>query len=96
MGLGGLGHRGLKFAHALGAYVVLFTTSPGKTADTMRQGADELLKLDGTLTLAGAPEQPLVRDIEKIGIGQINDAYERPLKGDVNYRFVIDMASLKK
>jgi uncharacterized zinc-type alcohol dehydrogenase-like protein len=168
VGLGGLGHMGLKFAHALGAHVVLFTTSPGKTADAKRLGADQvvvskneeemqkhansfdfildavsaehdinaylkLLKLDGTLTLVGAPEQPLpvsafnlllprkqfagsaiggipetqemldfcgqhgiVSDIEKIGIGQINEAYDRLLKGDVKYRFVIDMASLKK
>jgi uncharacterized zinc-type alcohol dehydrogenase-like protein len=168
VGLGGLGHMGLKFAHALGAHVVLFTTSPGKTADAKRLGAHEvvlskneeemqkhansfdfildavsaehdinaylkLLKLDGTLTLVGAPERPLpvsafnlllprkqfagsaiggiaetqemldfcgehgiVSDIEKIGIGQINEAYDRLLKGDVKYRFVIDMASLKK
>src|ERR1700740_3154596 len=94
VGLGGLGHMGLKFAKALGANVVLFTTSPGKTADAVRLGADEvvisknademakhansfdfildavsadhdlnaylnLLKLDGTLTLVGAPEKPL-------------------------------------
>jgi alcohol dehydrogenase (NADP+) len=167
VGLGGLGHMGLKFAHALGAHVVLFTTSPGKTADAKRLGANEvvvskneeemqkhassfdfildavsaehdinaylnLLKLDGTLTLVGAPEKPLpvsafnlllprrqfagsaiggiaetqemldfcgthgiASDIEMIGIGQINEAYERLLKGDVKYRFVIDMASLK-
>ena len=92
-----------------------------------------LLKLDGTLTLVGAPEHPLpvavfnlicrrrrfagsgiggiaetqemldfcaehgiVSDIETIGIQQINEAYERMLKGDVKYRFVIDMASLKR
>jgi uncharacterized zinc-type alcohol dehydrogenase-like protein len=167
VGLGGLGHMGVKFAHALGAHVVLFTTSPGKTADGLRLGANEvviskdagamakhtgsfdfildavsadhdinaylqLLKLDGTLTLVGAPERPLpvaafhlllprrqfagsaiggiaetqemldfcaqhgiVSDIEMIGIQQINEAYERLLKGDVKYRFVIDMASLK-
>jgi alcohol dehydrogenase (NADP+) len=94
VGLGGLGHMGVKFAHALGARVVLFTTSPGKIADGKRLGADEvvvstnaeelqkhaasfdfildtvsadhdinaylsLLKLDGTLTLVGAPENPL-------------------------------------
>jgi alcohol dehydrogenase (NADP+) len=93
VGLGGLGHMGLKFAKAFGAKVVLFTTSPGKTADAMRLGADEvvisknagdvqkhantfnfildtvsaehdlnmylnLLKLDGTMTLVGAPEKP--------------------------------------
>src|ERR1700689_5336108 len=93
VGLGGLGHMGLKFAHAFGAHVVLFTTSPSKTADAKRLGADEvviskdesemlkhadtfdfildavsadhdlnaylqLLKLDGTMTLIGAPAKP--------------------------------------
>jgi uncharacterized zinc-type alcohol dehydrogenase-like protein len=168
VGLGGLGHMGLKFAHAFGAHVVLFTTSPGKTADAVRLGADEvvisrnpaemekhassfdfildavsaehdmnaylrLLKRDGTLTLVGAPEKPLpiaafsllmnrrslsgsaiggiretqemldfcgehgiASDIEIIPIQQINQAYDRLLKGDVKYRFVIDNASLKK
>jgi uncharacterized zinc-type alcohol dehydrogenase-like protein len=168
VGLGGLGHMGVKFARAFGAHVVLFTTSPGKTADAMRLGAHEvvvsrnpeevkkhansfdfildavsaehdinaylsLLKLDGTLTLVGAPEQPLpvaafnlllprrtfagsaiggiaetqemldfcaehniTSDIELIRIQDINRAYERLLKGDVKYRFVIDMASLKQ
>jgi alcohol dehydrogenase (NADP+) len=168
VGLGGLGHMGLKFAHALGAHVVLFTTSAGKTADALRLGADEvvvsknaeemqkhtssfdfildavsadhdinsylsLLKLDGTLVLVGAPEKPIpvaafnlllprrqfagsaiggiqetqemldfcaehgiVSDIEMIGIQDINTAYDRLLKGDVKYRFVIDMASLKQ
>ena len=94
VGLGGLGHMGVKFASAFGAHVVLFTTSPNKTADAQRLGAHEvvvsknqaeiqkhirtfdfildtvsaehdlnayleLLKRDGTLTLIGAPEQPL-------------------------------------
>jgi alcohol dehydrogenase (NADP+) len=167
VGLGGLGHMGVKFAHALGAHVVLFTTSPGKAADAIRLGADEvvvskdadamkkhagsfnfildavsadhdineylsLLKLDGTLVLVGAPDKPMpvaafslifgrrsfagsgiggiqetqemldfcaehniVSDIELIGMQQINEAYERLLKSDVRYRFVIDMASLK-
>jgi uncharacterized zinc-type alcohol dehydrogenase-like protein len=167
VGLGGLGHMGVKFAHAFGAHVVLFTTSPNKTADAKRLGADEvvnsrnseemqkhagnfdfildtvsadhdlnaylqLLKLDGTMTLAGAPEKPaavaafnllmkrrrlagsaiggiretqemldfcgkhgITSDIELIPIQKINDAYERLLKSDVKYRFVIDMASLK-
>lgn len=93
VGLGGLGHMGVKFAKAFGANVVLFTTSPSKTADAVRLGADEvviskneaqmqkhtgsldfvldavsadhdlnaylqLLKLDGTMTLVGAPEKP--------------------------------------
>ena len=168
VGLGGLGHMGVKFAHAFGAHVVVFTTSPGKTADALRLGADEvvvsknedemkkhllsfdfildavsaehdinaylsLLKLDGTLTLVGAPAEPLpvaavnlrlprrqfagsaiggiaetqemldfcaergiVSDIEMIGIQQVNEAYDRLLKSDVKYRFVIDMASLKQ
>jgi uncharacterized zinc-type alcohol dehydrogenase-like protein len=168
VGLGGLGHMGIKFAHAMGAHVVLITTSPGKAADAKRLGADEvviskdadalakhaggfnfildtvsavhdinallqLLKLDGTICLVGAPEKPLpvaafnliggrrsfagsaiggiketqemldfcakheiVSDIELIPIDQINNAYERLLKSDVKYRFVIDMASLKK
>jgi uncharacterized zinc-type alcohol dehydrogenase-like protein len=167
VGLGGLGHMGVKFAHALGAHVVLFTTSPGKAEDGRRLGADEvvvskdanqmakqassfdfildavsadhdinaylsLLKLDGTLVLVGAPAKPLAisamnllmprrsfagsgiggiqetqemldfsaergitSEVEMIGIQQINEAYERLLKGDVKYRFVIDMASLK-
>ncbi len=167
VGLGGLGHMGVKFASAFGAHVVLFTTSPNKTADAQRLGAHEvvvsknqaemqkhirtfdfildtvsaehdlnayieLLKRDGTLTLIGAPEQPLpvaafgilskrrqlagssiggtretqemldfcaehaiTADVEPIHIEQINEAYERLLKSDVKYRFVIDMASLK-
>jgi uncharacterized zinc-type alcohol dehydrogenase-like protein len=166
VGLGGLGHMGLKFAKAFGAHVVLFTTSPGKAADGKRLGADEivvsnneaqmtaqagtfdfildavsathdlnaylnLLKRDGNLVLVGAPEKPLpvasfpliirrrslsgsligglpetqemldfcgkhniTSDIEMIRMDQINEAYERMLKSDVKYRFVIDMASL--
>ncbi len=167
VGLGGLGHMGVKFAHAFGTHVVLFTTSANKTADALRLGADEvvvskneaemqkhlgsfdfildtvsaehnvnayldLLKLDGTLTLVGASPTPLpvavgsllfrrrqlagsiiggiretqemldfcaehgiAADIEMIRIQQINEAYERLLRSDVKYRFVIDMASLK-
>jgi len=167
VGLGGLGHMGVKFAHAFGAHVVLFTTSPNKSADAKRLGADEvvvsknpdemekhagtfhfildcvsaehdmnaylkLLRRDGSVVLVGAPEKPLpvsafnflmgrrslsgsaiggiretqemldfcgehgiVSDIEKIRIQQINEAYERLLKSDVKYRFVIDMASLQ-
>lgn len=168
VGLGGLGHMGVKFANALGAHVVLFTTSPGKAADAQRLGAHEvvvsknademlkhaasfdfildavsaehdlnaylnLLRRDGTLVLVGAPEKPLPvsafgflmgrrrlagsaiggiketqemldfcaergigSDIELIPIQQINQAYDRLLKGDVKYRFVIDMASLRQ
>jgi alcohol dehydrogenase (NADP+) len=167
VGLGGLGHMGVKFAHALGAHVVLFTTSPNKKEDALRLGADEvvisrnademtkhagsfdfildavsadhdinaylnLLRRDGNLTLVGAPEKPLsvsafnllfgrrslsgspiggiaetqemldfcganniTADVEIIPIQKVNEAYERLLKADVKYRFVIDMASLK-
>ena len=168
VGLGGLGHMGVKISHAFGAHTVLFTTSPGKTEDAMRLGADEavvskdaaamkkhaasfdlilstvaashnldaytsLLKRDGTLVLVGMPEHPhpspdigrllqkrraiagsmiggipetqemldfcavhdIVSDIELIPIQKIDEAYERMLKSDVKYRFVIDMASLK-
>jgi alcohol dehydrogenase (NADP+) len=167
VGLGGLGHMAVKFANALGANVVLFTTSPNKTEDATRLGAHEviisrnenemlknansfdfildtvsadhdinaylnLLKRDATLTLVGAPEKPLpvapfslifkrrsfagsgiggiretqemldfcgehgiVCDVEKIRIQQINEAYDRLLRSDVKYRFVIDMASLR-
>ena len=167
VGLGGLGHMGVKLAHALGAHVVLFTTSPGKAQDAHRLGADEvvisrnpeemakhagsfhfilntvaaphnldaflvLLKRDGAMVLVGAPGEPhpsptvfnlimarrtlagsliggipetqemldfcaehgIVSDIELIPIQRINEAYERMLKSDVKYRFVIDMASL--
>jgi uncharacterized zinc-type alcohol dehydrogenase-like protein len=166
VGLGGLGHMGVKFARAFGAHVVLFTTSPGKTEDAKRLGAHEvvvskdeaqmqaqagsfdfildavsathdinaylnLLKHDGNLVLVGAPEKPLpvaafplifrrrsfsgsligglpetqemldfcathniTSEIEMIRMDQINEAYERMLKSDVKYRFVIDMASL--
>ena len=168
VGLGGLGHMGVKLAHALGAEVVLFTTSPGKKDDARRLGADEvvvsknqaemdkhlnsfhfildtvsaphdlnaylnLLRRDGTLTLVGAPEKDpsitvfnlimkrrqlagsliggiketqemldfcsdhgLTSDVEVIPIQKINEAYERMLRSDVKYRFVIDMASLGK
>lgn len=167
VGIGGLGHMGIKLAKAMGAHVVVFTTSVSKTEDAKRLGADEvvlstdpdqmskyakslnfildcvsaqhnidaylnLLKVDGALALVGAPMEPLpvtsfslilgrrsfagsniggiaetqemldfcaahniTSDIELIGVDQVNEAYERLLKGDVKYRFVIDMASLK-
>ena len=167
VGLGGLGHMAVKIAHAMGAQVVLFTTSAGKAADAKRLGADEvcistdkaqmaqyanqldfilntvaaphkldpylqLLKKDATMTLVGAPAEPhppsevfnlifrrrqlagsliggiaetqemldfcakhrIVSDIEMIPMAYINDAYERMLKSDVKYRFVIDMQTL--
>ncbi len=168
VGLGGLGHMGVKLAKAMGAEVIVFTTSASKVEDAKRLGADavvlskdekqmqqykrklhfvldavsaqhdinaylNLLRVDGSLALVGAPENPLpvapfslipyrrsfagsmiggiaetqemldfcgkhniVSDIEMINMQQINEAYERLLKGDVKYRFVIDMASLKK
>jgi len=167
VGIGGLGHMGIKLAKAMGAHVVAFTTSTKKFEEAKRLGADEvvlskdeeqmakykgqlhfildavsaehdinaylgLLRVDGSIALVGAPEHPLpiaafslimgrksfagsaiggipetqemldfcgehniTADIEMIDIQEINDAYERLLKGDVKYRFVIDMASLK-
>jgi uncharacterized zinc-type alcohol dehydrogenase-like protein len=166
VGLGGLGHMALKFAHSFGAHVVCFTTSAGKAADARRLGADEvilsnseeemtkatgtfdfildtvsaphdlgayinLLKRDGTMCLVGVPseaaavhafslvggrkrlvgslvgglpetqemldycaEHGITSDVEVIPIAKINEAYERMLKSDVKYRFVIDMATL--
>lgn len=167
VGIGGLGHMGIKLAHAMGAHVVAFTTSESKREAAKALGADEvvvsrnvdemaahaksfdfilntvaaphdldaflvLLKRDGTMTLIGAPATPhpspqvfnlilkrrclagsliggipetqemldfcaengIVADIEMIRIDEINTAYERMLKGDVKYRFVIDCASL--
>ena len=167
VGIGGLGHMGIKLAHAMGAHVVAFTTSDSKRADALTLGADEvvvsrnpdemaahansfdfllntvaashnldaftqLLKLNGTMVLVGVPEHPhpspnvgalifkrraiagsliggiaetqemldfcagkgVVSDIELIPIQQIDQAYERMLKSDVKYRFVIDNATL--
>ncbi len=166
IGLGGLGHMGVKFAHAMGAKVAIITTSPEKGADAQKLGADEvllstdtrtmtaaqnsfdfllntvpvghdvdpymqLLKPDATMVIVGSVE-PLTRvngvhfilrrrsmagsligglpetqemldfcgqhgivcEIEKIAAQDINQAYERTVKGDVKYRFVIDMATL--
>lgn len=167
VGIGGLGHMGIKLAHALGAHVVAFTTSEGKRDEARKLGAHEavvsrndeemaahrnsldfilntvaaphdldayisLLRRDGTMALVGAPATPhpspqvfnlimkrrslagsliggipetqemldfcaehgIVADIEMIRAEQINEAYDRMLKGDVRYRFVIDNASL--
>jgi uncharacterized zinc-type alcohol dehydrogenase-like protein len=106
-GLGGLGHMGVKFAHALGAQVVVFTTSPGKKDDALRLGANEvvlsrdanamqkhagsfdfildavsahhdinayinLLRPDGTITIVGAPEKPLVVSALSLLMGRRN------------------------
>jgi uncharacterized zinc-type alcohol dehydrogenase-like protein len=168
VGLGGLGHMALKFAHAFGAHVVQFTTSESKVADAKKLGAHEviitknadelakhantfdfildcvsaphdlnqylnLLRRDGTMCLVGLPEVPsevasfslvlnrrslsgsmiggiaetqemldfcaehnIVSDIELTSVDKVNEAYERVLKSDVKYRFVIDMKSLQK
>lgn len=169
VGIGGLGHMGIKLAHAMGARVVAFTTSASKREAAKSLGADEvvvsgnademaahaksidfildtvaaphnldafvsLLKRDGVMTLVGAPASPhpspqvfslitkrrtiagsmiggipetqqmldfcaergIVADIELIHAHEINEAYERMLKGDVKYRFVIDNASLAR
>ena len=166
VGLGGLGHMGVKIAHALGAEVTVLSHSQRKQEDALRLGADHfyatsnpetfeklqgtldliictvsavidwnqylsLLKLDGAMVLIGVPGQPnpvsafslimgrrslcgsliggiketqemldfcgrhnIACDIEMIPVQKINDAYERMLKSDVRYRFVIDMATI--
>jgi alcohol dehydrogenase (NADP+) len=167
VGIGGLGHMGVKLARALEAHVVAFTTSPAKGKEALKLGADEvvvstnaadmsqrtgtcdfildtvsashdldayvkLLKRDGTLTLVGAPatahpspavfhlllrrrsiagsaiggiretqemldfcaDRKIVSEIEMIGMAEIEKAYARLLRGDVRYRFVIDMQTL--
>ena len=168
IGIGGLGHLAIKIAKAMGAYVIVFTTSSSKVEDAKRLGADEavlssdpeqmkkykrklhfiidtvsakhnvnmylnLLRQDGSVVLVGLPPEPLevgafsivsgrrslsgsniggiaetqemlefcakhniTAEIELINVGQINEAFDRLQKGDVHYRFVIDMASLKK
>ena len=169
VGLGGLGHMAVKLARAMGAHVVLFTTSPNKREDALALGAHEvvvskdkeamaaqrnsfnfildtvaaphdldaylvLLARDGAMVLVGAPAEPhpattvfnlimkrrqlagsliggiaetqemldfcaehgIISEIEMIPIQSINEAYERMLRSDVKYRFVIDMASLKQ
>jgi len=172
VGLGGLGHMGVKLAHAMGAHVTLFTTSPAKAGDARRMGADEVvvteadtdwarkaaagpgidlivdtvalshdlnpylasLARDGSMVLVGLPPTPhpavianrltgrrhslagssiggvpetqemldfcaahaISCDIEMIRIQEIDQAYERMLRSDVKYRFVIDMATLKE
>ena len=167
VGIGGLGHMGVKIAHALGAHVVAFTTSESKREEARKLGADEvvnskdaaqmkahagsfdfilntvaashnldaftrLLKRDGTLCLVGVPEHAhpspnvgglifgrksiagsliggiaetqemldfcaehgIVSEIETIAARDIEVAYERMLKSDVKYRFVIDTATM--
>jgi uncharacterized zinc-type alcohol dehydrogenase-like protein len=167
VGLGGLGHMGVKYAHALGADVTVLSQTMRKADDAKRLGAHHfyatedpatfktlagtfdliintvaakidwnaylgLLKVDGTMVLVGIPEgdvppvaafsliggrkslagsmigsiaetqemldfsaeHNIVSDIEVIAINQVNEAYERVIKSDVRYRFVIDIATL--
>ena len=166
VGMGGLGHMGVKIAHAMGAEVTVLSQTLSKQADGKRLGADHyyatsdpktfeklagtfdlivntvsaeldwnaylaLLAVDGAFVVVGAPSNPIpvaafsliggrhtlagsgiggiretqemldfcaahgiAADVERIAIGQVNDAYERVLKSDVRYRFVIDMESL--
>jgi uncharacterized zinc-type alcohol dehydrogenase-like protein len=168
VGLGGLGHMGVKFAVAFGADVTVLSTSPSKEKDALALGAHHfavtsnaetvkslqgkfdfilntvsaphdynqflnMLTLNGTMVLVGAPPEALpvkafsligkrrslagsliggiketqemldycaahdiVSEVEVIDASYINEAYERVIKGDVRYRFVIDIASLKK
>jgi uncharacterized zinc-type alcohol dehydrogenase-like protein len=166
LGLGGLGHMGVKFGVAFGADVTILSTSPKKEADAKKLGAHHfivtsdkeqvkaakgsfdfildtvsaehdinmymsMLKTDGIQICVGAPSKPtpiaafsllagrkslsgsgiggiketqemldycaennIVSDIEMINIKDIQTAYDRMVKGDVRYRFVIDMATL--
>jgi uncharacterized zinc-type alcohol dehydrogenase-like protein len=166
MGLGGLGHLGVKFLKAIGAEVAVLSHSPSKRDDALRLGADdfvltdnaevfaqqsrrfdfildtvsanheyssylELLRRDGTMVLVGLPEaagaldagtlaarrrrlggsiiggiaetqemlefsaqRGVVADVEMIAMRDINEAFERTLKSDVRYRFVIEMSTL--
>jgi len=167
VGLGGLGHMALKFAHSFGAHVTQFTTSEAKIQDAKKLGADEviisrdsdamqkqagsfdfvldcvsaghdinpylnMLRRDGTMCLVGLPqdalsvsafqlapwrrsfagsmiggipqtqemldycaEKNIVSDIELVSFDKIDEAYERVIKGDVKYRFVLDLKTLK-
>ena len=103
VGLGGLGHMGVKFAHAFGAHVVLFTTSPNKTEDAVRLGADEVViskneaemkkhadSFDFILdtVVGGARSQCLSRSAEA---RRHADAGGRAGKADCPYRFSLIM-----
>jgi uncharacterized zinc-type alcohol dehydrogenase-like protein len=166
VGMGGLGHMGVKLGHAMGAEITVISQTLSKKDEGLKLGATHyyastdpetfktlagafdviictagvaidwnaylgLLKIDGTMVLVGAPEHPvpvnafsviagrkslagsgigsiketqemldfcgehnIVAEIETIDIKDINEAYERVLKSDVRYRFVIDMATL--
>jgi len=117
VGLGGLGHMALKFAHSFGAHVVQFTTSESKRDAAMALvGLPDVppvinignlvfkrAALSGSI-IGGMPETQemlnycgdhnITSDIEIIPMQKINEAFERMLKQDVKYRFVIDMATL--
>jgi uncharacterized zinc-type alcohol dehydrogenase-like protein len=167
IGLGGLGHMGVKLAHAMGADVTVLSQSLKKQEDGKRLGADHfyatsdsetftklqgqfdlivntvpaasdwnqfigLLGTDGSLVMVGVPDEPvciagfpliikrrsvagsmiggiaetqemldfcgrhnIVSDVEVISMQQVNEAYERVVKGDVRYRFSIDCATLR-
>lgn len=167
VGLGGLGHMGVKFAASFGAEVTVLSTSPSKKEDALGLGAQHfalttnadtmnslkgtfdfildtvsaqhdynaylnLLGLNGTMVVVGIPPKPeeiaafsliakrrslagsmnggiketqemldycaahgIVSEVEVIKADYINEAYERTIKGDVHYRFVIDAASFK-
>ena len=142
VGLGGLGHMGVKFARAFGAHVVVFTTSPGKKEDALRLGADEvvlsrnademkkhagsfdfildtvaadhdinqylsLLRLDGNLTLVGAPPKPLAlssfalilgrRSVSGSNIGGIAETQEMlDFCGDHNITADVEIIPIQK
>ena len=168
VGLGGLGHMGVKIAKAMGAHVTVLSRSTAKLEDARRLGADDLLatsdaaalaknagrfhylldtvsaphdlnallglvRRNGALTTVGVPPEPLPlstfalilgrrrltgsligglretqemldfcglykigADVEVIPIEKVNEAFERTVRGDVRFRFVIDLASLKK
>jgi alcohol dehydrogenase (NADP+) len=167
VGLGGLGHMGVKLGVALGAEVTVLSTSESKREDAKKLGAHDflptkdekafkaasarfdflldtvsaphdlaayagLLRTDGVMILVGAPDKPAVlpafslitrrrsivgsliggipetqemldfcatkgitADVEVVPVQQVNEAYERMLKSDVRYRFVLDCASLR-
>jgi uncharacterized zinc-type alcohol dehydrogenase-like protein len=168
VGLGGLGHMGVKLAKAMGAKVTVLSHSPGKREDALRLGADDflatkdpavfeknagrfdfildtvsakhdynaylgLLRRDGTMVVVGAPDEPasldafsllakrrrlagsaiggiretqemldfcashgIASDVEVIPIQKINEAWDRTVRSDVRYRFVIDIESLRR
>jgi uncharacterized zinc-type alcohol dehydrogenase-like protein len=166
VGLGGLGHMGVKLAVSMGAEVTVFSTSPSKEEDARKLGAHNfvvtrdpenmkalaaqfdfildtvsaphdlnsylaLLKLNGAMVIVGVPEKPaevhhfslisnnrilagsgiggipetqemldycaernIVSDVEMISFRQIEEAYDRTIKADVRYRFVLDLKTL--